>query len=44
MSNHEFVYWQAYFIEKAHIEAEANKPKKQGVATREFKRTMGPPR
>jgi hypothetical protein len=45
MSSQEFTYWQAYYQEKARIEQEANKPKKQGVADREFKRTMGgPPR
>lgn len=42
LSNLEFVYWNAYFVRKGEIEAEANKPKKtQGPATQQFKKTMG---
>lgn len=47
MSNLEFNYWQAYFIEKNRLEEEASKKGSKKKSTqdllkdKEFKRTMG---
>jgi hypothetical protein len=46
LTHHEFVYWQAFWSQRAKYEEEAtkkaNKKQSQGPASQEFKRTMGP--
>lgn len=42
MSNPEFVYWRAYYNEKARLEAEANNPKKNKSGNNAIvKKSMG---